>query len=453
MRVIILGAGEVGWFLTERLLAEHHDVVVVELDEGRARAISEQLDAQVVIGSGSSPSVLHDAGIHKADLLAAVTQNDETNLIASLLAKQHGVEISVVRLQAEELRGPAGENLHRSVGADLVIDPDADTADEILELMHVTGADEVYPMAGGDLVVIGAVIPDDAPIVGRNLAEIASSFGPEWPFLFGAVTRDGVTTIPRGDQYLEAGDHVRVLATRQSRRDTLQLLGLPGTNAQRVMVLGGGAIGTRVAEELVNEGVDIVIIERDPKRARELAAHLRHAVVVVGEITNTDLLAEEAVGQMDAVIGATGDDSSNVLACAFAAAEGAKFTVSVLHRLSLLPLIRRFGINAALSPRTASANAVLRHVRGGTAAVTTFLESDAEVDELEIEPGSRAAGAVVSELKIPHNILLGAVVRPGQPGAIVRGDTVLQAGDHIVVFATPDALAEARPLFVDPIEK
>lgn len=452
MRVIILGAGEVGWFLAERLLGEHHDVVVVEHDEGRARAISEQLDLQVVIGSGSSPSVLHDAGIHKADLLAAVTQNDETNLIASLLAKEHGVGQSVVRLQAEELRGPAGANLHRSVGADLVIDPDADTADEILELMHVTGADEVYPMAGGDLVVIGANIPDDAPIVGRNLAEIASSYEPNWPFLFGAVTRDGVTTIPRGNQDLRAGDHVRVLATRRARRELLQLLGLPGTNARRVMVLGGGAIGTRVAEELQREGVDVVLIERDVRRARELAERLRHTVVVIGEITNTDLLAEEAVGQMDAVIAATGEDSSNVLACAFAAAEGAKFTVSVLHRLSFLPLIRRFGINAALSPRTASANAVLRHVRGGTAAVTTFLESDAEVDELEIEAGSPADGAIVRDLKVPHDILLGAVVRPGEPGQIVRGDTVLEANDHIIVFARPDALADARSLFVDPID-
>ncbi len=447
MHVVILGAGEIGFFLAERLQAERHDVVVVEVDPTRAASIGEQLDVQVVLGSASSPATLHDAGIHNADLLAAVTQNDEVNLIASLLAKEHGVAKTVVRLQADELRGAAGQHLQKSVGADLVIDPDADTADEILELLHVTGADEVYHMTG-DLLVIGAVIAEDAPLAGRRLAEIAASYEPNWPFLFGAVTRDGVTSIPRGDQELLAGDHVRVLATRSARRQILELLGVPGGEANRVMVLGGGSIGTRVAEELLKEGVDVVLVERDPDRARFLADRLQHAVVITGDITNPDVLTEESVGKKDAVIATTGEDQSNVLACAFAAAEGTRFTVAVLHRLAFLPLIRRFDINATVSPRTASANAVLRHVRGGTAAVTTFLDSDSEVDELEIEAGSRADGARVADLHLPKQVLLGAVSRDGKPGSIVRGDTVLAAGDHVVVFARADDLIDARRFFI-----
>ncbi len=449
MHVVIIGAGEVGWYLADRLQAENHDVVVVEHHPGRAAAISEQLDVQVVNGSGSLPSVLAEASIQRAELLAAVTQNDEVNLVASLLAKESGVATCVVRLQDDELRGPAGTRLLRSVGADVVIDPDADTADEILELLHLQGADEVYPMAGGDLVVIGAVIGEDAPVAGRHLAEIAKDHEPDWEFLFGAVTRGDVTTIPRGDQELLAGDHVRVLATRSARQATLSLLGVPGGNAKRVMVLGGGAIGTRLAERLEVEGVELVLIERDRDRARVLAERLRRTMVVVGEITDTDLLAEESIGKMDAVIATTGEDPSNVLACAFASAEGAGFTVAVLHRLALLPLIRQFGINAAVSPRTASANTVLRQLRGGI-AVTTFLESDAEVDQLEIEPGSKADGAQVSDLHLPHDVLLGAVVRKDQPGEIVRGNTVLQAGDHVVVFARPDTLPAARAFCVAP---
>lgn len=450
MHVVIIGAGEVGWFLADRLQAEQHDVVVVERDPGRASAIAEQLDIQVVQGSGSVPSVLAEAGVANADFLAAVTQNDEVNLVACLLAKEHGVKTCVVRLQDEELSGSAGANLIKSVGADVVIDPDADTADEILELLHLQGADEVYPMAGGDLVVIGAVIGEDAPVAGRHLAGIARDHEPNWRFLFGAVTRGDVTTIPRGDQQLLAGDHVRVLATRSARQDTLRLLGVPGGNAKRVMILGGGAIGTRVAEGLESEGVELTLLERDPARAKVLSEQLRRTVVVAGEITDTDLLAEESIGQMDAVIATTGEDAANVMACAYASAEGASFTVAVLHRLALLPLIRRFGINAAVSPRTASANAVLRQLRGGVAAVTTFLESDAEVDELEIEPGSPADGATVSDLHLPHDVLLGAVIRPGVPGAIVRGNTVLQANDHVIVFARPNALANARSFFVSP---
>lgn len=447
MRVVIVGAGEIGWYLAQRLGSEDHDITVIELDPTRAAAIGEQLDVQVILGSGSRPSVLHDAGIHRADMLAAVTESDEVNMIASLLAHEHGVSQSIVRLQTEELRGDAGRNLRESVGASLIIDPDADTADEILELVHVTGADEVYAMGGGDLLVIGAEISAKCGIVDMSLAEISARHEPDREFVFGAITRAGTTIIPRGDQRIAVGDHVRVLTTKRRRHQVLDLLGVPGKLARRVMILGGGAIGFRVAQKLQDEGAEVVLIERDHERATKIAEQLHRCVVIEGEITDTDLLAEESVGRMDAVIAATGEDSANVLACAFAAAEGSAYTVAVLHSLSLLPLIRRFGINAALSPRTASANAVLRHVRGGTAAVATFLESDAEVDELEIEPGSVADGAAVADLSLPANLIIGAVNRAEQPSEIVRGRTVLHAGDSIVVFARPDALAEAHAFF------
>jgi len=447
MHVVIVGAGEVGWYLAQRLGNEHHDVVVLETDPSRAAAIAEQLDVQVVVASGSSPSALNDAGIQKADLLAAVTQNDEVNMIASLLGHENGVENTVVRLQSDELRGDVAKKLIQSIGADLVIDPDADTADEILELVHATGADEVYPMAGGTLLVIGGEIGADAPVVGKTLAEIGAERGAGREFIFGAISRGGTTMIPKGDHALELGDHVRLLTTKAARHEALELIGLPGGLARRVMILGGGAIGLRVASRLQHEGVEVVVVERDAERAVAISKLLHRSVVVHGEVTDTDLLAEESIGRMDAVVAATGEDSSNVLACAYAAAEGAQFTVAVLHSLSLLPLIRRFGINAALSPRTASANAVLRHIRGGTAAVATFLESDVEVDELEIEAGSKADGAAVADLTLPDELVIGAMIRPAQEPAIVSGSTVLHAGDHIVVFARPNALAAAQVFF------
>ena len=447
MHVVIVGAGEVGWYLAQRLGAEGNDVVVVEQNEVIAAAIGAELDVQVVVGSATVPSVLRTAGIVRADLLAGVTQNDEVNLLASLLAKEFGVAQTVVRIQTEELRGPLGEKLLEVMGADVIIDPDADTADEIMELAHVSGADEVYPMSGGQLLVLGAVIGDSSPFVGHDLAEIGQSFEPDWRFLFGALTRDGETVIPRGDQILEAGDHVRVLTTRTARREILELLGAATRTAHRVMVLGGGAVGTRVAERLQSEGATVVLVENDAVRAKRLSERLPRVTVVQGDITDTELLLEESVSKMDLVIAATGDDASNVLACAYAAAEGDAFTVAVLHRLALLPLVRQFGIDAALSPRTASANAVLRYIRGGTAAVATFLESDVEVNEFEIEVGSSADGIVVAELHLPHSILLGAVTRPDGTTQIVRGRTQLHAGDNVVVFSRPDALGATRKAF------
>ncbi len=447
MHVVIVGAGEVGWYLAQRLGAEGNDVVVVEQNEQIAAAIGAELDVQVVVGSATVPSVLRAAGIERADLLAGVTQNDEVNLLASLLAKEFGVAQTVVRIQTEELRGPLGEKLLATMRADVVIDPDADTADEIMELAHVGGADEVYPMSGGALLVLGAVIGDRSPFVGRDLAEIGRSFEPNWRFLFGALTRDGETVIPRGDQVLEAGDHVRVLTTRAARREIMELLGAATRQAHRVMVLGGGAVGTRVAEQLQSEGASVVLVEHDAHRAKALSERLPRVTVVQGDIADTELLLEESVARMDLVIAATGDDAANVLACAYAAAEGDAFTVAVLHRLALLPLVRQFGIDAALSPRTASANAVLRYIRGGTASVATFLESDIEVNEFSIEAGSDAAGTLVAELHLPHSVLLGAVTRPDGSSQIVRGHTRLDAGDNVVVFSRPDSLAVTRKAF------
>ena len=444
MHVVIIGAGEVGWYLAQRLGAEHHDVVVIEQNEVIARALGEELDVQTVVGSGTHPSVLRAARVEKAELVAGVTQDDEVNMIASALAKQLGAVQTVVRLQTDELRGPDGAQLRELVNADLIIDPDADTAEEILRLVSVSGADEVYPMGSGNLVVLGVVVGENSSLVGQALAEVSSV--EHWRFLFGAVTRDGETIIPRGDLEVQAGDHVRVLADQSRQREVLEALDAVGRRVRRVMVLGGGSVGARVAEHLVRSA-DVTLVERDHARAMALAERLRKVTVVEGDITDTNLLTEESVSTMDVVIAATGEDTANVLACAFAAAESEAFTVAVLHRLALLPLVRQFGIDAALSPRTASANAVLRQLRGGTSSVATFLESDVEVDEFVVRPGSPGDGAIVRDLHLPRSVLLGAVVRSDGSTEIVRGGTQLRAGESVVLFARPSALHDLRRVF------
>jgi trk/ktr system potassium uptake protein len=444
VHVVIVGAGEVGWYLAERLGAENHDVTVIEQNEVIARALGDELDVQTVVGSGTHPSILRLARVERADLVAGVTQDDEVNLIASALAKQMGAKQTVVRLQTDELRGPDGAELLALVDADLIIDPDADTAEEILRLVSVSGADEVYPMANGNLVVLGARVGPDSPMVNQTLATIGAV--DHWRFLFGAVTRDGETIIPRGDLDVRAGDHVRVLADVGEQQAVLEALDAVGRRVRRVMVLGGGVVGARVAEQLVRSA-EVTLVERDPDRAGVLAERLRKVTVVHGDITDTNLLTEEAVSTMDVVIAATGEDTANVLACAFAAAQGEAFTVAVLHRLALLPLVRQFGIDAALSPRTASANSVLRQLRGGASSVATFLESDVEVDEFVVGSGSPADGALVHTLHLPRSVLLGAVVRSNGGSEIVRGDTRLSAGESVVLFARPAALEEVRRVF------
>jgi len=447
VHIVVVGAGEVGLFIAQRLSREGHDVALIDKDRARLAAADESLDVQTIHGSGASPAVLDRAGIAKAELLVSVTNDDEANLLSSLVAKQAGTPQTIVRLQNDELRAPEASALRKSMGVDAVIDPDAETAQEILELVRFPGASEIFRMVGGEVIVIGARLPPDAPLVGTTLHDLGASYEPHWDFLIGAITRDGQTIIPRQDLELRADDHLRVLCNQRGRRQLIQLLGLEREAPRRVMLLGGGHTARILAQQLQQMGASIVLVERKSTRARELAERLDRCLVLEGEITDSDLLTNERVGEADVVIALTGEDDANILACLFAKAQGARETIAVVHRLSLLPLVHQIGIDVALSPRTAIANAVLRFVRGGgISSVMTFLEGEAEILELVVEEGSRADGTVVAELPLPRNVLVGAVVRSGN-AEIARGRTKLREKDRVIAFAMPDSVKDVKRTF------
>lgn len=447
MHIVVVGAGEVGLYIADRLSREGHDVALVERNRERLHQAETDLDVQTVLGSGSNPSVLLMAGLAKANLLVAASNDDEVNLVASMIAKQNDVETTIVRLQNDDLRAAEASRLRKAMGVDRVIDPDAETAHEIMELIRFPGASEIFPMVGGEVMVIGSRLDPDAPLVGTTLAELAATHEPHWEFLVGAITRGDQTIIPREDVRLEAEDHLRVVCNQRGRRQLFKLLGLERDVPRRVMLLGGGHTARILAEQLERRGARAVIVERKESRAKELAARLEHTLVLHGEITDADLLADEGVADADVVIALTGEDDANILACLFAKAQGARETIAIVHRLSLLPLVHQAGIDVALSPRTATANAVLRYVRGGeVSSVTTFLEGDAEVMELVVEEGSQADGAVVAELSLPKDCLIAAVVRQGN-AEIARGRTKLREKDRVIAFAMPDAVEAAKGIF------
>lgn len=446
MYVIVVGAGEVGTYVAERLSREGHDVAVVELDRERLRSVSDSLDVLTVLGSGTSAETLRDAGADRAEMLVAVTSEDEVNLVCCLVATQAGIPRTICRLESSHLRSRKSAELHATMGVDLIIDPEYETAQEIVELLEYPGASEVAEMAGGEVVVIGARLPEDAPIVGRSLKDIALEHEPEWEFLFGVITRGDKTIIPRGDVRLEADDLVRVLCKRNARRQLKRLLGLARRAPRRIMLLGGGRTAQMVAEAAEGRGSDIVIVERDEERALELASNLSGALVLNGEITDSDLLLDADVGSYDAVLALTGEDDANILACLYAKLEGAKETIAVVHRLALLNLLSESGIDVALSPRTASANGVLRFVRGDVSAVATFLQGEVEVLELEVKENSIADNSIVAELRLPKDVLVGAIVRDGK-AQIARGRSELRDRDHVVLFAMPETVEDVRRVF------
>lgn len=446
MRVIVVGAGEIGSYVAERLSREGHDVVVIDRSTRRLSELGAKLDVLTVAGSGTSPKTLAEAELDKAELLCAVTDSDEANLLSCLFAKQAGVPSTIARLENKELRGRQGREVREAIGVDLVLDPDEETAEEILELLVYHGATDVAEMASGEVILIGARLAEGAPIVGRTLSQIGAEYSPEWDFLFGTLTRGEETIIPRGDQRLEAGDLVRVVCRRRARREVMELLGLHRTAPDRVMLLGGGRTAELLAERLDSRGVRVVIVDHSIERCNELAQKFTGPLILHGDITDADLLIEEEVGTFDAVVALTGEDHANVLACLFARSAGAAETIAVVHRLSLLPLLDEIGIDAAISPRTASANGVLRFVRGNVTAVATFLEGDSEVLECVVSRGASADGSIVAELRLPKDVLLGAIVRDGK-AEIARGRSQLRVNDHVIVFAMPHVIDEVKRVF------
>ena len=446
MHVIVVGAGEVGSYVADRLSREGHDVAIIDLNRERLRQLDEDLDVLVVEGSGTHPETLRRAGVERADLVVAVTKDDAVNLVCSQLSKLLGVERTVVRIEASELRGKHGAELRQESGVDLVIDPDSEAAEDVLELLDFPGTDEVAKMAGGEVLVIGARLAPHSPLVGRSLKDVGAEFEPEWDFVVGSIGRADESIIPRRNHHLEAGDHLRLALKRRARGLVFELLGLERLTLHRVMLLGGGRTAEILAQRLTARGIHVVIIERSAQRARDLAEKLDEAVILEGDVTDADLLEEADVGRFDMVVALTGEDDANILACLYAKSSGAGETVAVVHRLALLKLLGDVGIDVALSPRTATANGVLRFVRGDVAAVETFLHGDTEVLELEVAVGSPADGALVKELGLPKDVLIGAFVRDGK-AQIARGRSRLRGHDHIVAFAVPIAVDEVRRVF------
>ncbi|MDP6895016.1 MAG: Trk system potassium transporter TrkA, partial [Acidimicrobiales bacterium] len=431
MRIIVVGAGEVGTYVADRLSRQEHDIALIELDPERFMQVDAELDVLAINGSGTDPAALKRAGIEEADLLVAATNKDEINLFSALLARQAGVSKTIVRVESRKLRSKEVASLFEKFDDHLVIDPDQEVADSVLRLMEYPGAMDLSRMADEEVVIIGARLPAHAPMVGVSLHALGRELDPDWDFIVGTITRkvedddqEETTIIPRQDEVLREGDLLRVICKSRALRDVTDRLGIAKDVPRRALLLGGGRTAEMIAEALLYRGVDVAIIEKKHDRAIELSETLAKALIYEGDVTDVEMLEEADVARQDLVIALTGEDDANVLACLYAKSTSARSkkgnndagieTIAVVHRLKLLDLLETNQVDTALSPRTATANSVLRFVRGdvgSVAAVETFLHGDVEVLEFAVSDESPCVGRTLAEMDVTKDALVGAIVR------------------------------------------
>lgn len=446
MKIVVIGAGEVGYHLAARLSVEQHDVAVIERDAELAARIQSQLDLLVIEGNGASLASLEKAGIQQAELLLAVTNLDEVNLIACLIASQFEVGLKVARVSNPEYYERRGILEERKFGADLLINPEKECAREIFKLFHRSAATDVAEFAGGRVVLLALPVSGGAPAAGRTLEEIGRTLKGRH-FLTVAIDRDGDTIIPQGPTRVEQGDTIYLVAEAQHLPEAYELLGLERQRIRRVMLLGGGRVGTHLAHLLEREGVQPTVIERSRERCVALAERLETGLVLHGDATDLDLLAQEGISETGGLAAVTSEDETNLLASLLAKHLGARKVIALLKRAEYIPLVTRIGIDAAVSPRLSTANRILQHVRGGRIVSMAVMErNQAEAMEFEVTPGSRVEGRLVAEIHLPRGAILGSIQR-GEEVIIPRGDTRVATGDRVMVFALPSAVDETTHLF------
>ncbi len=441
MRIVIIGAGQVGSHLAERLAIEGHDVVVIESDAARAAEVQESVDCLVIHGNGSSPSVLEEAGIGDADMFIAVTSSDAANVLANEAATHFGVPLTIARIEDPTLR----DGVER-LGVDVIIDPGERLAQELLLLARQGGVSEVVRFADGRLVMLGGYISDDAPVAGTTLASLRRRVA-GWDWLVSAIVRDGETIVARGDTEVLAGDHVLLMAKAGRTKEAFELLGLAETKARKAMVFGATRLAQLAAELFARNGISTVLVDKDIDRCRHLAAAHDRLILVRGDPTDPKVLQSEGVDGVDVVLGLTGWDEVNVLSCLVARALGARKTVARFSRLDLVRLLGGVGIDAAVSSRLAAANAILRYVRRGHIhSVVTFQDTKAEAIELEVTANGAAVGKTLADIHLPHSVIVGGVLR-GKDAFVPHGDTEVHDGDRLIVFALPEGIAAVEKLF------
>jgi len=448
MKIIIAGAGEVGFHLAKLLSYESQEITLIDSKKESLIYADTHLDIKVVKGDATSISILKDCRIDNADLFIAVTSSETTNITASVLAKQLGAKQTISRISNTEFIDFKDEVGFTKFGIDELISPEALAASEIELLLNQYAFNDSYEFEDGALTMLSLRLSRTASFVDKTVKEAAEVLS-EVHFIPIAIQRYGTqyTIIPRGDTLFKEGDKVVFITCEEGDKELFKLSGKIKTDVKNIMILGGSNIGLKTTKDLCAKKINVKLIENDKKIAFDLADELPNALVINGDGRNTELLEEENIQDMDAFISVTGNSETNIMSCLVAKSRGVKKTIALVENMDYFQLSQSIGIDTLINKKLLAANSIFRYIRkGDVVAMTKLNNMDAELLEFIVKPESKICNKLIRDIKFPRTAIVAGVVRNGE-GKIALGDFKVAAGDRVVVCSLLESIKKVESFF------
>ena len=451
MKVIICGAGQVGYNIARYLAHEENDVTVIDHSPELTSKLSDSLDVKAFTGFASHPNVLARAGADDADMLIAVTQADEVNIVACQVAHSlFDVTTKIARIRQVGYLEDKWANLYSRdhVPIDVIISPELEIANDIARRLRAPGSFDMISLADDKVKLMGIRCEDDCPVVNTPLKQLTQLF-PDLNIIVVGIVRDNNPIVPSPNDYMLPGDEVYLIVDSQHMARSMAAFGHEETEANRVVIFGGGNIGESLACQIESNypSVNLKVIEDNKFRAEQVARTLKRSVVLEGSVLDMEILEEANMAATETVVAVTNDDETNIMSSLLAKRMGSGRAITLINRETYMPLTPSLGIDVVVSPQSITVSSILRHVRRGRIhSAHTIRDGFGEIIEAEAMETTSLVGIPLKETEIPENVLVGAIVRANEV-IFPRGETIIQANDRVILFAAAEAVKDVEKIF------
>ncbi len=452
MRIIICGAGQVGYSIASYLSNEDADVTIIDNNPEIIAHINDELDVNGIVGHASNPETLSQAGAAEADLVLSVTHSDEVNMVACQVAHSlFNVPKKIARVREQSYLDPAWSNLfsRAHMPIDVIISPEKEVAKGIYQRLMIPGTSNVVSLADDQIKLVGVICDETCPVMYTQFKQIHSLF-PGLYLEIGAIIRGAETIIPdKNDQIIE-GDEVYFFTDNEHLERAMAAFGHHEKKAHHITIMGGGNIGLYLTEMLQKDSrkTQLKILEHNEARARFLSEYLRDVIVIQGDALQQEIMMEANIAQTETLIAITNDDETNIIGSLMAKHMGCERAMTLINKTDYSPLIMPLGIDATISPKTITVSSIMKHVRRGRIKeLHNVCNGSAEVMQIEVADNAMLANKVIEDIKLPKNVLIGAILRDG---AVImpHRDQVIKTGDQVVLLMKSGLSRKAEKLFM-----